>query len=197
MKQFLLDAFEKGDIQLVLDTLKKKFKNDKRMMEVLLLSSKYNELTEQSRLGTIDSGTAGISKSKIMVSVLGLVNEIEGEIEKNPQRFSEPDPISFNINNEEGIQVKFRSDTLKRTDDIVIPRGITIKELIEALLLNYNIIEMIAEGKSYTDVQYAMIINHIKYNGNQNELVKNVPIKEGDLLMIKGRIIRSFIGQGF
>ena len=195
MKQFLLDAFSKGDLYIIFETLKKTLIDDKKSKEILLQFSRYNDLKEQIRLGMIDHETANITKNKINVSVLELINEVDSNIQSYSMLLSNPQPITFNIKNENGIPVKFKSEALKRIDDIIIPKDLTLNELIQALLANYNIMELITGRNHFSNAEYYIIINHVKYKGSLNEFVRNVPINEGDLLMIKGRLILSFIGS--
>ena len=66
-----------------LKSLRKMLKNSPHLNEIIVHSARYNELKEKIRLGVIDAEDESISKSKLMLAVLELVDEFEGVYEDN------------------------------------------------------------------------------------------------------------------
>ena len=195
MKNAIFNSIAKGDIHSALELLKKIFDNNQRLKEVIVQSARYNSLKEEIRLGKINKENEEILKSKITLAILELADEIEEELISNP-KLSPPDPISFNIKKEEGIKVVFKSRTLNRKDDIIIPKNITVIDLLEALKFNYDLTKAIMGDKPFDSSNWKFIINNMEYKGGLDKKVIEVPIREGDQIMIKGEFTYTIIHHG-
>ena len=74
----------KDELPLAIAMLHKLLKNSPKLDEVILQSARYNDITKQIRLGTVDFNQANLGKNQIRYAILDLVQDIEGSVSENP-----------------------------------------------------------------------------------------------------------------
>lgn len=68
-----------------INLLHKLLKNTPKLDEVIIQSSRYNDISKQIRMGTVDFSQANLTKNQIRFAILELSTEIEDAVSTNPQ----------------------------------------------------------------------------------------------------------------
>ncbi|NUO00076.1 MAG: hypothetical protein HUU01_05615 [Saprospiraceae bacterium] len=79
----ILTLISKNDLKTAIDELGQFLKRSPKLDELILQSARFNDVTQQIRMGTIDFEDAAIAKNKIRNAILDLVREIETGNESN------------------------------------------------------------------------------------------------------------------
>lgn len=75
------DLIGKGKFKMAIKLMRELLQESPHLNEVLAQSGRYQELERQERLGIVNYEKATIEKNKIRLALLGLVEEIRGNIE--------------------------------------------------------------------------------------------------------------------
>ncbi len=88
----ITELIVKGKIETALKELSTHLEGTDDHNTVILLLSQYSDLSRQTRMNTISPGSAMISRNRIINSILGLLSELEAEMEEKvkPQRKPAP-----------------------------------------------------------------------------------------------------------
>lgn len=79
------DLIGKNDLQTAISELREFLQRSPKLDELIIQSARYNDITEQIRLGTVDFENANITKNKIRYAILDLVREIEDNASLNSE----------------------------------------------------------------------------------------------------------------
>ena len=85
----LNNLIAKGNLKQAIKELQLLFNDSPKLTEIILQSTRYNNLKEQIRLGTIDLSFAQITENKITFAVLELLNEIDEISDDNQEVLKE------------------------------------------------------------------------------------------------------------
>lgn len=78
------DLIGKDDLQGAISLLGNLLKNSPKLEEVILQTGRLNDITNQIRLGVVDFEKADITKNKIRIALLNLIEEIEVSAARDP-----------------------------------------------------------------------------------------------------------------
>lgn len=170
--------------------------------QLLLLSGRFYRWKTKNRIGIADE--AGFNS--IVAGLLDLVQEIESpQIESSfVQRkdltraelteLTEPQPeeleapampaIDFNVPRSEAFEVVFHSKYWQREERILVPKDLTVQELIDAFVDHYQLAEVLVPFE-YHKVEWIFLVNYRQEEARE-ETLEEIGLKDGDHLRIKG-----------
>ena len=81
----LKELIARDQVNVVIQELSFLLRNSEKLNEVILTSSRYNDLQNQIRIGLIDYNQAAVSKNRIIIEILEILDELEDSIEENEE----------------------------------------------------------------------------------------------------------------
>lgn len=81
--EWISDLIAKDDIKTAISELSNLLKKSKKLDELIIQSARYNDITQQIKLGIVDYEQANITKNNIRFELLNLLRDIEEIAEKN------------------------------------------------------------------------------------------------------------------
>ncbi len=188
------------EVSLRLNDLDKQANN-----QLFILSGQYCKWKVNDRIGIVDDSNL----NKIRLGLLELIGEIEssksdsssadekestqqeseqiGEDDRSEIEAINMDKIDFNVSEDESVEVIFHSKYWKIKHKILVPKKLTLHELIDALITHYDFEEVLVPPGSHK-VEWIFLVNHQKItdrNGRMRHTLEKRGLKNGDNISIK------------
>lgn len=85
----------KDDLKTAIKEMSHLLKNSNKLDEVILQSARFNDLSQQIRLGTILTENATVSKNQIRFALLDLLRDVEQNATADPSIRAEVEAVNF------------------------------------------------------------------------------------------------------
>jgi hypothetical protein len=170
--------------------------------QLLLLSGRFYYWKTQQRIGAATE--TGLHQ--ITADLLDLVNEIESpriesalieRTEFTREALAEladeklpaveapaMEPIDFNVSRADAIEIVFHSKYWQRQERVLVPKDLTVQELIDAFVDHYRLAEVLVPFE-YHKVEWLFLVNYRQVDARA-ETLEEIGLKDGDHVRIKG-----------
>lgn len=167
--------------------------------QLLILSGQYCKWKANNRIGIVDDSNI----NKIKLALLELIDEIKSSksdsssvdekesIQQESEQITEMDKIDFNVPDDESVEVTFHYRHKRIKEKIPIPKDLTIEELIDTLVIGYNLEKHLPSR--YHKVEWTLLLNHRKFTDKNRKIkrtLEKIGIKNGDNVSVKAAVTK-------